>query len=72
MKRFAFCLLLLLFATTLQPPSEANAFSCSAVCTSFYAAYSWDCTDTNCYAHNCGAPNGYDAGPGTCYCSYCP
>lgn len=45
--------------------------SCSAVCGTFTAATSAECTDTNCYAMGCGAPNGYDTSSCTCYCSYC-
>ena len=72
MKKVALCILMVLVFTALQPAPDANAFSCSDVCTTFYAAYPSDCTDLNCYARNCGAPNGYDWGSGTCSCSYCP
>ena len=47
------------------------ASSCSAVCTQFHAATYDDCTDLNCYALGCGAPNGFDWGTCTCSCSYC-
>lgn len=47
------------------------ASSCSAVCTQFHAATYDDCTDVNCYALGCGAPNGFDWGTCTCSCSYC-
>ncbi|HEY9423019.1 MAG TPA: hypothetical protein VIW92_16525 [Thermoanaerobaculia bacterium] len=72
MKKVAFCILMVLVFTALQPAADVQASSCSAVCTTFYAAYPSDCTDLNCYALNCGAPNGYDWGSGTCSCSYCP
>jgi hypothetical protein len=71
MKKVAFCLLLILVFTALQPVSNADASYCSAVCTSFFALYPDSCTDENCYARGCGAPNGYSWGSATCYCSYC-
>lgn len=47
------------------------ASSCSEVCTTFHAYSYDDCTDVNCYALGCGAPNGFDWGTCTCSCSYC-
>lgn len=54
-----------------QPALSFLYASCSAVCTSFHAASAGDCSDTNCYARGCGAPNYFDSGSCTCYCSYC-
>lgn len=54
-----------------QPALSFLYASCSQVCTSFHAYSYGDCTDTNCYARGCGAPNYFDSGTCTCYCSYC-